>query len=227
MYEICTKLKLKIMVYNKIVLDTRRKKEDVNFDYTVELRLTYQGEQRYYLTGYKMTEADFANTTKKAPLKRMEPIRVQLDYIDLKAKNIINNLDGFSFRMFEEKWFEKENASKDVFDLYQQVISNKMAEGKISTAINYKCSMKSLQAHYPKLSFIDITPDLLKKYELQMLSKDKSISTVGIYLRPLRAIINEAIYKNYITKNDYPFGIKKYVIPVSRNVKKAMEKYFK
>ena len=222
MYEICTKLKLKIMVYNKIVLDTRRKKEDVNFDYTVKLRLTYQGEQRYYLTGYKMTEADFANTTKKAPLKRMEPIRVQLDYIDLKAKNIINNLDGFSFRMFEEKWFEKENASKDVFDLYQQVISNKMAEGKISTAINYRCSMKSLQAYCPKLSYIDITPDLLKKYEARMLSKDKSISTVGFYMRPLRAIINEAINKKYLTKDDYPFGLKKYVIPISRNVKKAM-----
>lgn len=212
------------MVYNKIILDIRRKKEEVNFDYTVKLRITFQGEQRYYLTGYKMTEADFANTMKKTPIKKMEPIRVQLDHIDLKAKNIINNLDGFSFRMFEEKWFEKENANKDVFELFNQVITSKFAEGKISTAINYRCSMKSLQVYFPKLSFIDITPALLKKYETHMLSKEKSISTVGIYLRPLRAIINEAINKKYITKNDYPFGLKKYVIPVSRNVKKAMTK---
>lgn len=212
------------MVYNKIVLDTRKKKEDENFNYTVKLRITYQGEQRYYLTGYKMTEADFINTLKNIPRKKMEPIRIQLDHIDLKAKNIINNLDGFSFKRFEEKWFEKENANKDVFELFNQVISRKLSEGKISTAINYRCSMKSLQSFYPKLSFIDITPDVLKKYEKHMLSNEKSISTIGIYLRPLRAIINEAINKRYITTNDYPFGLKKYVIPESRNVKKALTK---
>ena len=82
-------------MYNKIVLDTRRKKKEVNFKYTVKLRITYQGEQRYYLTGYKITEIDYANTMKKTPIKKMEPIRVQLDHIDLKAKNIVNTLDGF------------------------------------------------------------------------------------------------------------------------------------
>lgn len=63
-----------------------------------------------------------------------------------------------------------------------------MSNGQISTAINSRCSIKSLQCFYPKLSFIDITPDILKKYEAHMLSNNKSISTIGIYLRPLKAI---------------------------------------
>ena len=95
--------KIKNMVFNKIVLDKRRKKEDVNFEYTVKLRVTFQGEQRYYLTGYKMTELDFGNTMKKVPIKKMDSIRVQLDHIDLKAKNIINKFisnSGVSLDVF-------------------------------------------------------------------------------------------------------------------------------
>jgi integrase len=57
------------------------------------------------------------------------------------------------------------------------------------------------------------------------LKNNKSISTVGIYLRPLRAIINEAIEEGKISReNHYPFGKRKYQIPASRNIKKALTK---
>jgi hypothetical protein len=48
-----------------------------------------------------------------------------------------------------------------------------------------------------------------------------SKSTIGIYLRPLRAIYNEAIEAGF-AKGDksYPFGRRKYQIPSGRNVKK-------
>ena len=212
------------MVYSKIVLDDRRKKGDLNFSYTVKLRVTFNGEQKYYLTGYKLSKAEFLEVFKKTPSKKMEPIRIQLDHIDLKARTLINKLHGFSFRMFEEKWFEKENATKDVYELYNHVISSKIAAGKISTAINYRCSMRSIKSFAPRLSFIDITPKFLKDYQNHMAASSHSISTVGIYLRPLKAILNEAIEKKYLRKEDYPFGSRKYVIPVSRNIKKAITK---
>jgi integrase len=49
-----------------------------------------------------------------------------------------------------------------------------------------------------------------------------SITTVGIYLRHLRAIFNEAIEEG-VTKC-YPFGKKRYVIPAGKGVKKAILK---
>jgi hypothetical protein len=49
-------------------------------------------------------------------------------------------------------------------------------------------------------------------------------TTVGIKLRALRAVFNEADENGIINKrNCYPFGRRKYQIPTSRNVKKALE----
>src|SRR5579859_2916841 len=49
-----------------------------------------------------------------------------------------------------------------------------------------------------------------------------SITTVGIYLRALRTIINIAIDNGTFRKDAYPFGKRKYVIPTGRNIKKAL-----
>jgi integrase len=73
-----------------------------------------------------------------------------------------------------------------------------------------------------KLSFRDVTVDFLNGYEKWLLSEGKSISTVGIYLRPLRAIMNIAIEEGYYSKEYYPFIKRKYQIPASKNIKKAL-----
>ncbi len=49
-----------------------------------------------------------------------------------------------------------------------------------------------------------------------------SITTVGIYLRALRMIINIAIDNTAFRKEDYPFGKRRYVIPTGKNIKKAL-----
>jgi integrase/recombinase XerD len=56
-----------------------------------------------------------------------------------------------------------------------------------------------------------------------VIADGKSITTVGIYNRTLRAIFNDAIAEEVISReNYYPFGNRKYKIPASRNVKKAL-----
>ena len=57
-----------------------------------------------------------------------------------------------------------------------------------------------------------------------MLRSGLSITSIGIYLRPLRAIMNIAISRGYLQKEDYPFGKRQYQIPTGRNVKKALSK---
>lgn len=72
------------------------------------------------------------------------------------------------------------------------------------------------------LKFSDITPDFLQDFENWMVNRGKSITTVGIYLRQLRAIINIAKEKGIIRPQDYPFGRRKYIIPGGNNMKKAL-----
>jgi integrase/recombinase XerD len=74
------------------------------------------------------------------------------------------------------------------------------------------------------LPFENLTSNSLSEYERWMLKEGKSKTTVGIYLRPLRALFNSAIDQSEITKEIYPFGKNKYQIPQGRNVKKALSK---
>ncbi len=55
-----------------------------------------------------------------------------------------------------------------------------------------------------------------------MAKEEKSKTTVGIYLRSLRAIFNKAIEEGNIIADIYPF--KKYKIPTGQNIKKALDK---
>ena len=71
--------------------------------------------------------------------------------------------------------------------------------------------------------FSDITVSYLFQYEQWMLSRNVTKTTVGVVLRPLRTIFNEAIELGIIKREKcYPFGRRKYQIPSSRNLKKAL-----
>jgi integrase/recombinase XerD len=61
-------------------------------------------------------------------------------------------------------------------------------------------------------------------YEKWMLKSGNSITTVGIYLRNLRAVFNAGIMDGTIPKEVYPFGKHRYTIPAKSNVKKALNR---
>lgn len=74
------------------------------------------------------------------------------------------------------------------------------------------------------MRFCDITVSYLKEYEYWILQQDYSKTTIGIYTRCLRSIFNEAAENRIIKKEKcYPFGKRRYQIPTSRNVKKALK----
>jgi integrase/recombinase XerD len=70
----------------------------------------------------------------------------------------------------------------------------------------------SLLAFKTQLTFEDIIVGFLYKYETELLQKNNSLTTVGIYLRPLGRIYNIAKEKNHVLNQLYPFGIRKYII---------------
>lgn len=86
------------------------------------------------------------------------------------------------------------------------------------------------------LQFNHLTPDFLTTYEQWMqhygkaaqsklkASTGASLTTVGIYLRHVRAVINDAIEAGLMSRDAYPFGRNRYVIPAGANVKKALPK---
>jgi integrase/recombinase XerD len=115
------------------------------------------------------------------------------------------------------------SSSTEVYDLFDEIISKFNAEGRISTASAYKDARNSLAGYKAKLKFKQVTVQFLKNYEARMKEEGKTISTIGIYLRHLRAIYNQSNRKAaIIDQKYYPFGKNRYQIKAPRNIKKAL-----
>ncbi|MCI4668295.1 MAG: site-specific integrase [Bacteroidia bacterium] len=213
---------MRTSVTTAIYLDKRRSKKDLS--YPIKLRVTYQRQQKYYGIGYSLTEEEFEKATSLRPRGIYKDYQLEFAAQEERALDIIAKIEKFTFAEFEKRWKSKRKNPKNVYQAFEAYISDLTKEGRIRTAETYRCSLISLQkfSGRKRLNFSEIHPDWLKEYEKWMLDQDKSISTVGIYLRNLRALFNQAIEKGELDQDFYPFGKHKYQIPQSRNVKKAL-----
>jgi len=203
-----------------IIHDTRRAK--ANGNYPVKVRVTYKRKQKYYPTSVDLTEAEWGKIHGERVGKELKKTKDTIYGVLAKAQCICDDLKVFSFTVFEKLFYKVRNIEGSLINLYKDYIAELKKEGRISTASSYQCSLNSLKEFKPKLNLEDITVDFLKQYEKWMLSEENSLTTVGIYLRPLRALFNVAIASGLASVELYPFGNKKYEIPSGRNIKKAL-----
>ena len=201
--------------------------------YPVKLRVYYREDRRLYPTGMEMSISDFERSYgAQKPQKNYKDTKFKLVGLEEKANGIIEKMTTFSFDAFEKKMFRATGDNDNVIYYYNQYIEQLRHEKRISTANNYNLSLKSILAFakgsktndIKYLAFETITPAFLNDYEQWMLNEEKKITTVGIYLRPLRAIFNIAKAEGVINDEIYPFGKRKYQIPAGRNVKRALNK---
>lgn len=144
-----------------------------------------------------------------------------------KHEPIIEKNDGFDFTVFQKKFpilLDTNCQPGTIAWSYKEYIKKLLREGRISTAVNYHCSYVSINKFRGNVPFAAITTGYLLAYEQQLKAAGLSKTTIGIYLRPLRAIYNEAIEAGFAKKDKaYPFGWRKYQIPAARKIKKALE----
>ncbi|WP_162945029.1 site-specific integrase [Flavisolibacter nicotianae] len=119
---------------------------------------------------------------------------------------------------------EKNLPAQSIGAVYLRCIKNLLREERIGTALAYKDSYNSILQFRGNLLFAEVTVSVLHQYEQWMLKKGRSRTTIGIKLRNLRAVFNEAIAQGLLKKEKcYPFGRRKYQIPTGKKVKKALD----
>jgi integrase/recombinase XerD len=189
----------------------------------VSIRITYLRKKRYYPTPFRLSADEFEKMrTAERPREEIKRMRLQLGLLEQKAGKIIENMPYFTWEAFEKQFLTNRghrNQIKAAFDAY---IIQLKEQDRIGTAVSYECARNSLAGFKADIVFAEVTPTLLHKYEKWMLDGGKSKTTVGIYLRSLRTIFNNAIADGLITKELYPFGKRKYEIPTGKNTKKAL-----
>lgn len=145
----------------------------------------------------------------------------------LKLKPTSAAIIEFDYSSFYKKFpiLLEDNSMPDTISFsYKNFIKKVLREGRIGTGMYYHCSYVSLKKFRDNVHFKDITVSFLYEYENWLSGKNISKTTMGMYLRPLRTIFNEAIEEGIIKKEKcYPFGRRKYRIPASKNTKKALD----
>lgn len=212
-------------VTTSIIHDKRVQRKDGTF--AVKLRITFNREQKYYPLNVSLTPEDWEKTQAPKPRGEYKDHQTFFSKVEQKAIEIIREIDPFSFQIFEKKFNQKTDRSKDVFFYIETYMARLKTEGRVGTADSHKCSYNSFKSflkskNRKNLHFADITPDWLQDYENWMQENGKSQTSVGIYLRNLRTIVNVAIEDGTLNKEFYPFGKRKYVVPAGRNIKKAL-----
>jgi integrase len=204
-----------------IHLDTRRIK--ANNVFPVKLRVTYLRERRYYSLGIDLSKDDWGKLNSPKPRGELKEAKIKTALLIEKADKVIKEMDDFSFHKFEKEFFKIPKNTQSIKASFEGYISRLEKDGRISTASSYQSAINSLLEFKGNLKFWDITPNFLQDYENWMLKKGSSLTTVGIYLRSLRTLINNAIEDGSLKREFYPFGKRKYQIPNGHNIKKALE----
>ena len=224
--------------------DCRRKKGKNNFPVKLRLYHPPSTKEKLFRTGYYFTEAEYnqavkLNTAKgemKVSKARKEEIVEILHVLRSKGNMILNELSEFSFEAFERRYYNK-SAKLDICNYYEDYIKQLEQNKKIKTAEVYGLSLLRLKTYLEHLKkklpteipFDLITPSFLEGYKNYYTDLGRTNATIGIYLRPLRTIFNQAISdpNSGVKKSLYPFGkrtAKKFQIPSGYKKKKALTK---
>ena len=203
----------------KVVPDNRRKKDEERFP--LKLRITYKGRRTYYGVGHDATREEWEIINSAEAKGTLRKIKNKILTIENDALECCEKITPFSFKYFENEFFYQRNKFETLKSTYENYISELKSNDQYGTACGYQTALNTFNKFKPDLNFEDITKEFLQRLELWMLEKHKSLTTMSMYVRTLRSIINLA--RNNGTKiHNYPFGRRKYVIPASRNIKKAL-----
>ncbi len=209
-----------------IFLDTRRALKDGAFP--IKLTVYYLGKKKQFKSPFQLTEENYIKVKgKNLRDQELKNIKNKIYKWLGEQDTIIKNMESFTFEEFDKEFTKKDREIKSRFSLeqvqpfFEEYILKLKNRERIKTAESYQSSLNSLIMFRRFLKFQDITPDYLEAYEAWMLSRKKSKTSVGVYLRSLRTVYNLAITKGIVDYKKYPF--KQYTIPAPRKSKRAFK----
>lgn len=221
-----------------VIMDKRRKSttgENKN-KFPIKIKVNFKVREgrknryvvRRYPTGLFCKPVDFNKVKNDSQVILLHAKAVELHGKHLSMKDFERMLTG-------------SGGLEDIKSVFDYAIAKLREEGRDGTALAYSNALASFtlfKGDY--IAFASITVDWLKEYERWMkkprvilvgrgkkkkekVIQPRSITTVGMYLRALRTIFNLAIDPMKIISRDlFPFGVRKYVIPSGkRKTKKA------
>ena len=184
-------------------------------------RVTYKQKQKYLFTGYSFSETDWKDFTDRSLKKHKGTKETLQGYFDETLKPIIDKLSKANNFSFDALNIELGKSDiKTVNDAFNSKIDALIKSNRIGNSTIYKTVRNSLENYKGRnISFNSITVSFLNNYEAHLKAEGVKTATISLYMRTLRAIINND-GKPYLKGDAYPFGRGKYLIKTSKGAEK-------
>ncbi len=202
------------------MLDDRRK--TIKGSYPIKIRVTYKRERKYYSTGKELNPEEWEKL-KTTRVKNLTAIRESVENSFTIVKNNVIALAEKTEFTFDALNLRLGKATGDTLNsALKAKIEMLRKDERIGTMLYYDGVLKGLVTFAgDRIAFADVTVEWLRRYERFML-QDKNYTTVGMHMRGIRAMMNEARKAGLIKESAYPFGKDRYVIQTGEAKKKAL-----
>ncbi len=228
----CTYVVPKIPLKMINVRTVLRKKQLSDGTYPVCLRVTKDRRSKYFKTIYNSFPKEWDERTgsfNKNHSNFIQDNRLLLKFRD-RALKVIAELemekDDFSLREFEHNFRLAFNpVRRNVFDFWDEIVEELKLAGRMGNARFHNDTSKSVLRYLKfdkDLSFTDITPAFLEKYEAYLRSRGGTDGGIGVRMRSIRALYNHAIRRNIVKESLYPFRVYKVSRLKGRGAKRAL-----
>ncbi|MCL2597135.1 MAG: phage integrase SAM-like domain-containing protein [Paludibacter sp.] len=193
-----------------IYLDKRSQKK--NGKYPVKLRLQFKGKQIYFLTGIDVELNNFKDGTAIGSDKKYQPViyakklRFDSRILDLERCNKLKEFDCKQLKTYlESDGIEIKEQSGLYFKPYLLSFIEKYSNKSTKNTFRDMQKKVSTFCDIDELTFENINVAWLKDFDIFMEKGNIKINTRGIYMRNIRVLYNDAIDRELIPLNLYPF----------------------
>jgi integrase len=202
------------------MLDTRT--PNSKGEYPVKIRINYNRKRVYYSTGQFITPEVWENLpSNKSILGKSLRATVENSF-SLVRSNVetLAEKGDFSFDILNSRLGRA--TGDTVNNAFRAKIAILESEDRVGSMLMYSYTLKSIEEFAGKsVSFSTITIPWLHKCE-QHWAETKNQTTIGMYFRNVRAIMNEAKRAGVIKESQYPFGKDRFEIKTGEGHKKAL-----
>lgn len=195
------------------------------------MRITKDRKSKYFKTLFDASEIEWDSNMGKFNKRNENYIQNNrlLHKFQDRALRVIGELkierEDFTLEDFEKRYRINSNPIKsNVFTFWEEIICEMIDAGRTGNARANRDTYNSLKMfnRSTSLTFKQITPTYLNKYEVFLRSRGGTDGGIGVRMRAIRALYNFAINRNIVKSDFYPFKTYKLSKLKGKGAKRAL-----
>ncbi|MPM05029.1 hypothetical protein SDC9_51310 [bioreactor metagenome] len=207
-------------IFITLVRDVRKK--DKNDECPLRWCVCFKRKRTYYSTGFSLGLKEWNDFINKNLGKHKEMRNSLSTHFDNVLKPRVRELaDNGAFTHERLNQLLGKSDISTINEAFRAKIASLEQSDKISNATIYKCALNAFESFAGVKPFSAITPKFLREFQEDMEKREMRKSSMGMYLRCLRAIINNN-GESFLPAGNYPFGKGKFVIPTGTGREMAL-----